>query len=105
MRKHSISWKTIALVSSLNEGASIVYMSSVVGILGEVGMAAYSASKGALISLTKSLAAELAPEKVRVNCIAPAIVRTEMAEKLFANMNEEQYANLEAKHLLGFIRY
>ncbi len=46
--------------------------------------AAYSATKGAVIALTKSLAKELAPSGVRVNCIAPGVIQTQMLSHLSA---------------------
>lgn len=60
------------------EGGSIVFVSSTAGQRGEAFHSAYAASKGALISYTKSLAAELGPRGIRVNCIAPGWVETEM---------------------------
>ena len=57
----------------------IVLISSTAGQRGEAFHADYAASKGALISLTKSLASELAPQGIRVNCVAPGWVSTEMA--------------------------
>jgi 3-oxoacyl-[acyl-carrier protein] reductase len=61
------------------EKGSIVYVSSTAGQRGEAGHGAYAASKGALISYTKSLAAELAPRGIRVNCVAPGWVDTDMS--------------------------
>lgn len=58
---------------------NIVIVSSTAGQRGEAFHAHYAASKGALISLTKSLAVELGPLNVRVNCVAPGWVDTEMA--------------------------
>ncbi len=81
--------------------ASLVFLSSVMGLVGQIGIAAYSASKGAIISLSKSLALELAAEKIRVNCIAPGVVETAMAEQLFSVMNEEQINRIKAMHPLG----
>ncbi len=52
-------------------GGSIVHISSVGGLRGHRGMAAYDASKGAIDALTRTMAAELAPHKVRVNTVAP----------------------------------
>ncbi len=65
-----------------NEGCSIVMISSVAGIKGEVGFTAYSASKGALISAMKSMALELAPSKIRINSISPGVVKTELTESM-----------------------
>jgi 3-oxoacyl-[acyl-carrier protein] reductase len=59
-------------------GGSIVFVSSTAGQRGEARHSAYAATKGAVISYTKSLAAELGPRGVRVNCIAPGWVDTEM---------------------------
>lgn len=57
----------------------IVLISSTAGQRGEAFHADYAASKGALISLTKSLSTELAPQGIRINCVAPGWVATEMA--------------------------
>jgi len=84
-----------------SEGGSLVYLSSVMGFVGQPGQSAYSASKGALVSLAKSLALELAREKIRVNCIAPAIVSTEMSEKMFEQLSPEQVSHIKAMHPLG----
>lgn len=58
---------------------SIVNMSSMDGIVASEGLAAYSASKGAVRLMTKAVAVEYAPEGVRVNPIHPAYIRTRMA--------------------------
>ena len=57
----------------------IVLISSTAGQRGEAYHADYAVTKGALISLTKSLSSELAPKGIRVNCVAPGWVETEMA--------------------------
>ncbi len=60
------------------EGGSIINISSMVGLRGNKGQLVYSATKGAVISLTKSAAKELAPKKIRVNSIAPGLTMTAM---------------------------
>ncbi|MBJ3777333.1 SDR family NAD(P)-dependent oxidoreductase [Acuticoccus mangrovi] len=61
-------------------GGSIINMSSVAGLQGAAGHALYGASKGAVRIMTKDLAAELAPQNIRVNSIHPTYVKTAMAE-------------------------
>jgi len=82
-------------------GSSIVYLSSVMGIVGQSGQTAYSASKGALVTLAKSLTLELSRENIRVNCVAPAVVNTEMSEKMFQSLTPEQVKQIESMHPLG----
>lgn len=62
-------------------GGSVINTSSSAGLIGIPHCDAYTASKGATISLTRSMAVEYAPSKVRVNCIAPAAIRTPMVEQ------------------------
>ena len=83
-------------------GSSIVFVSSVAGLAGQAGVAAYAASKGAIVALTRALAVELAGEHIRVNCVAPGVVTTEMGQGLLGMLTPEQGAALEAMHLLGF---
>jgi 3-oxoacyl-[acyl-carrier protein] reductase len=61
----------------------IINVSSTAGVRGEAFHSHYAASKGAIISFTKSLAVELAPVGIRVNCVAPGWVDTEMCEEVF----------------------
>ena len=62
----------------LNKGASVVFIASRAYDSPSLGNAAYSASKGAIISYSKCLALELAPRQIRVNCICPAMVWTKL---------------------------
>ena len=64
-------------------GGSIVNIASVTAVLGSPGQVAYSATKGAIISMTKSAAKELAPQGIRVNAVAPGIVQTERFAELY----------------------
>lgn len=64
-------------------GGCFVNMASVTGVVGSPGQVAYSSTKGAVITITKSAAKELAPMKIRVNAVAPGIVKTERFEELY----------------------
>ena len=82
--------------------SSIVFLASVTGLTGIAGLADYSASKGGLMALTRSLAAEFARENIRVNCLAPAWVETEMTRRSLDALPPDSVAALRARHLLGF---
>lgn len=74
--------QTVSRIMSRNEnGGSIINISSMVGLRGNAGQLVYSATKGAVIALTKSAAKELALKKIRVNSIAPGLTQTEMMEQ------------------------
>ena len=63
------------------EGGSIVNIASMTALRGNRGQLVYSATKGAVVSLTKSAAKELAPKKIRVNAIAPGLTNTAMMQQ------------------------
>ena len=80
------------IMSRQENGGSIVNIASMTALKGNRGQAVYSATKGAVISLTRSAAKELAPKKIRVNAIAPGLTDTDMMrqadpEKLQARIN------------------
>jgi NAD(P)-dependent dehydrogenase (short-subunit alcohol dehydrogenase family) len=82
-------------------GSSIVYLSSVAAFTAQPGIAAYATSKGALISLARTLGRELAADKVRVNCVCPGHVQTDMAAQTNETLPEAQYNALMSRHALG----
>lgn len=80
-------------------GGSIINIGSVLSLLGARNRVAYSASKGAVMAMTKAMALDHAAENIRVNCIAPGIVATEMVEKF--NTDEAARRRREAMHPMG----
>lgn len=64
------------------KSGSIVNISSVWGVVGASCEVAYSAAKGAVVSFTRALAKELGPSGIRVNCVAPGVIHTDMVEVL-----------------------
>jgi len=88
------------------EKLSVVGLSSVAATYGASGNSAYSASKGALVSLIKSLAAEYATKKIKFNAVCPGYVDTPMLDavrKLYKT-EEEFVASIVSKHPLGLGR-
>lgn len=81
----------------VNKGASIVIIASRAAESPSMGNAIYSASKGALISYAKCLALELAPRLIRVNCICPGMVWTELITKV---LDEDTLREAEQKYPL-----
>jgi len=82
-------------------GGSIIYLSSVMAVVGEAGKTAYSLTKGALLAGSKSLALELARRRIRVNCISPGVVQTPMSQSAVYSRSEEAQQKIEALHPLG----
>lgn len=74
--------KAVQMTMLKQRSGSIVNISSVVGVSGNVGQANYSASKAGIIGFTKSVARELGSRNVRCNAVAPGFIITEMTDKL-----------------------
>ncbi|HPJ72714.1 MAG TPA: SDR family oxidoreductase, partial [bacterium] len=72
----------------------IVNIASIVGLMGNAGQANYSASKGGVVALTKSLAREMAPRSVRVNAVAPGFIETAMTDKIPQEIREKMVAGI-----------
>lgn len=75
--------QTASRLMARGGGGCFVNIASITGVVGSPGQVAYSATKGAVISLTKSAAKELASQHIRVNAVAPGIVRTERFDELY----------------------
>lgn len=82
----------------INKSSSIVFIASKAASFPSIGNAAYSASKGAIISYANCLALELAPRQIRVNCICPAMVWTDLI--LQGGMSKEDLEEAQLKYPL-----
>lgn len=95
--------KEVARVGNYDKegGCSIVLFASIMGICGDKCKTVYSATKGALISAARSMACELAKNKIRVNVVSPGAIETPINAKLPHMSDPELRKELEEKHLLG----
>ena len=83
-------------VPLLNDNASIIFTGSVLNYLGQPGVAAYAATKGGLVSMARSIAADLARRNIRVNVVAPGAIKTPIWKRgPRASATAEDSANLE----------
>jgi len=89
------------VAKAANEGASVVLLSSVAAIRGSAGFLAYAAAKGALASVAKTAAVELAGRRIRVNTIVAGVVKTELSRAWLSKLSDDQRAQVESQHLLG----
>jgi len=83
------------------ENPSIVFISSVYGLVGSAANVAYAMSKSALHGITKSLAIELAPKRIRVNCVAPGFIKTQMLDDVSGSFDNGYNDRLNQLHPLG----
>ena len=98
----------IAVMKDLGEACSIVNHSSIDGQVGEAGLFAYCASKGAVTIMTKSAALAVGAKgyRIRINSVHPGYVHTPMTEKEAADFGltpKEYFAKVGAQHPIGFI--
>lgn len=82
-----------------NGGGSIINMASIFGIVGARTRAAYAASKGGVVNLTRSMALDYAPYQIRVNCICPGFVETPLFKGVVKS--QEEYQALVNLHPMG----
>jgi NAD(P)-dependent dehydrogenase (short-subunit alcohol dehydrogenase family) len=82
-------------------GGSIVFISSVMGVVGEKGKTLYSTTKGALIAAVRSMAVELASRQIRVNSVSPGVVESPMSKKAVYSVDEESLNRIKELHPLG----
>lgn len=82
--------KQVSSIKNFNkEGGSIIFIASITAIISRGGTAAYTASKGALVSTARVMATELAYRKIRVNCISPGTVMTPLMQNYLSTLSEE----------------
>lgn len=82
-------------------GGVVINVSSVAGLVGIQNLSAYCAAKGAIISLTRAMAADFAAQKIRVNCIAPGTTMTPLGQRLIANDTPERLAQRLSRYPMG----
>lgn len=81
--------KAVQMIMIKKQSGSIINMSSVVGVGGNISQANYSASKAGMIGFTKSIALELGSRNIRCNAIAPGFIITEMTHKLSEEVRKQ----------------
>lgn len=86
----------------INEEGSIVFISSIAGVVGTKATAIYAGTKGALISMVRVLALECATQKIRANCLAPGIVHTPMGDNVESMMSSDSFREYEKLFPLGY---
>lgn len=86
----------------INKGSSIVLVASIAGLFGMKGNGIYAASKGALIAISKVWASEFSSNRIRVNCISPGMVKTEITNKSIEDLSLEVIQQDEKKYPLGY---
>lgn len=84
-----------------NDGASAVFVSSVMGILGQPGKIGYCSTKSAVLGMVKASALEFSKRKIRVNAVLPGVVNTPMTLNLFSQISAENVEGIKAMHPLG----
>ena len=92
--------RQVVPVMMKQRGGAIVNVASLSGLHGVVGQTNYSAAKGALIAMTRSLARETARSGIRVNCVAPGLVETDMLGGLDAEVKREMVRQIPMRRVI-----
>lgn len=94
----TIYWsKAVCKPMMYSDGGAIINMASVSGLVGIPGQTNYAASKGAVLAFTRSLAAEVAPKKIRVNAVVPGFIDTDMTAKMPRDIKKQSVQKIALK--------
>ncbi len=91
--------KAVSRAMIKQKSGKIVNIASIIGIMGNAGQANYAASKGGIISFTKSVAKELASRNINVNAVAPGFIQTVMTDKLTTEQRTRMLASIPLNRL------
>ena len=86
--------KPVSKMMLKQKSGSIINISSVSGLMGNAGQVNYSSSKSALLGFTKSLAKELAPRGINVNCICPGFIESDMTNELTSDQRDQALSQI-----------
>ena len=86
--------KPVSKIMLKQKSGSIINISSVSGLMGNAGQVNYSSSKSALLGFTKSLAKELAPRAINVNCICPGFIESDMTNELTSDQRDQALSQI-----------
>ena len=88
-------------LKAMGEGGSIVLIGSVAGMRGSANRMSYATAKAGMIGMTRQLALTLGPKGIRVNLVAPGLIRTPLTATLIDSMSAEEMGRMLADHPLG----
>jgi len=88
--------RAVVMPMMKNRYGRIINMASIIGVIGGPGQANYAASKGGMIAMTKSIAAEVASRGITANCIAPGFIKTPMTDVLSDDLKKTYLAQIPA---------